>query len=402
VEAAETARREEQERRQEAERRRRIAESLAGALTVLNSNRSLDDVLDYITVQVRQLFGTRAAAIYSLEGDTGGLSVQSTQGLLLTYVAGVEIPIGQQALRQAMATRQPVAVPDLAATYADPALAYESGGREMLASWIRFYRALLAVPVIVGGQVYGGMLLYYARPRDFSPEEIALAASFSNQVALAVGNARLQEDVKRTAMFVERDRLARELHDAVTQTLFSASLIAEAIPHVWERNQQEGRRGLEEIRLLTRGAAAEMRAMLLELRPATLTEKPLGELLRHLTEAITSRTRVPIKLEAEGGILLPPDVQIAFYRIAQEALNNVAKHANARQATVSLLSATGQATLRVCDDGSGFEASDVLPDRMGLGIMRERAEGIGASYRIESSPGHGTEISVRWQTAGRV
>ncbi len=220
-------------------------------------------------------------------------------------------------------------------------------------------------------------------------------------MALAIENARLREQSELAAATAERDRLARDLHDAVTQTLFSASLIAEAMPHVWRRNPEEGERGLAELRQLTRGAAAEMRTMLVELRPAALTEKPLDELLRHLTEAMTSRTRIPIALTVGGSDLLPPDVQIAMYRIAQEALNNVAKHAGASRASVDLENQADQAALRIEDNGCGFELENVLPDCFGLNIMHERAEGIGADLRIVSQPGDGTKVVVNWQSKGR-
>jgi signal transduction histidine kinase len=216
-------------------------------------------------------------------------------------------------------------------------------------------------------------------------------------VALAIENARLREQSELAAAMAERDRLARELHDAVTQTLLSASLIAEAMPHVWRRDPEEGRRGLAELRQLTQGAAAEMRTMLVELRPAALTEKPLGELLRHLTEAMTSRARIPIALTVQGKGLLPPDVQIALYRIAQEALNNVAKHAGANRASVDLQNQADRAALSIEDDGCGFEPENVLPDHFGLSIMRERAEGIGAALRIATQPGDGTKVVVNWQ-----
>jgi signal transduction histidine kinase len=228
-----------------------------------------------------------------------------------------------------------------------------------------------------------------------------LAVAFGDQVALAIENARLREQVKVTAATTERESLARDLHDAVTQTLFSASLIAEAMPRVWEQSPEAGRRGLEELRRLTRGAAAEMRTMLVELRPAALTEKPLGELLRHLTEAMTGRTRVPMSLSLDGNCRLPPDVQIALYRIVQEALNNVAKHAAASQVSVDLFYRPERAVLTIADDGVGFDPDEVLPDRLGLGTMRERAQGIQATMSIDSHPGQGTQLLVTWQDIRR-
>jgi len=397
-EAAEAARDRERARWWEAERRRRIAESLGDMLSVLNSNQPLDQVLDHIAVQAGRLLDNQAVAIYRLQGKDGTLSIQAAQGLPGDVVAETDIPIGEEALRRAMECRQPVAVPDVADVLAgDKDLALDARRQRLVASWAERYRTLLAVPIVVKDQIYGGILLYYVEPRAFSADEVELAVVFGDQVALAIENARLREHIEQAAATAERERLARELHDAVTQTLFSASLIAEKMPHVWERYPEEGRRGLEELRQLTRGALAEMRTLLLELRPAALTEKPLGTLLRHLTEAVTNRTRIPIRLTVEGNGPLSPNVQIAMYRIAQEALNNVAKHARASQASVDLHCQPERVTLCIRDDGIGFDPGDVLPDRLGAGIMRERAEGIGAAFEIQSQPGQGTQVIVNWQ-----
>jgi len=240
------------------------------------------------------------------------------------------------------------------------------------------------------------MLLYYAEPRVFFEDEVELAVAFADQAALAIENSRLRDQIQQAAVSAERGRLACDLHDAVTQTLFSASLIAEALPRVWVSHPEQGRNGLDELRQLTRGALAEMRTMLVELRPSALTEKPLGELLRHLTEATTSRTRVPVTLTVDGDSSLDPNLQIVFYRIAQESLNNIAKHARASQASVSLNCQPGRVLLCISDNGCGFDPGDVLPDRVGMGTMRERAESIGATLEIDSQPGHGTQVIVNW------
>ena len=233
-----------------------VAEGLGEALAILNSNRSLDEVLDYIAGQAGQLLGTEAACIYSREEETGGLSARAVRGRLATDVAEGRIPMGHEVLRQAMASCQRVVVPDLAALARGHDLGPLAGYDVSGAAWSEVRGALLAVPIVVQETVYGGMLLYYGQPRPFSEEEIELAVAYSDQVALAVGNAQLREQVEEAAMSAERHRLARELHDAVTQTLFSTNLIAEAMPSIWKQNPEEGRRGLEELRRLTRGAAA--------------------------------------------------------------------------------------------------------------------------------------------------
>ncbi len=399
--AAERARHEEEERRQEAERRRQIAESLADVMTVLNSNRSLEEVLDYIAMQTAELLGNQAVGIYRLEED-GKLAIRAARGLLVAYATGREIPVGQAALRRAMASREPVPIPDLAHRLDRGGTAIRQAERTTLAqTWADIYQALLAVPIIVGDELYGGVALYYSEPREFPEEEIELATVFGDQVALAIENARLRDQVGEAAAVAERERLARDLHDAVTQTLFSATLIAEALPRVWERSPDRARDGLQELRSLTKGALAEMRTLLLELRPAALTEKPLGDLLGQLAEAMAGRSRVPIKLTVEGDSLLPEELQVAMYRIAQEALNNVAKHADASEASVSLLCEPGRVTLRIRDDGCGFDPADTLPEQLGIAIMQERADSIGARMEVTSQLARGTEVAVDWQEAGR-
>jgi len=241
----------------------------------------------------------------------------------------------------------------------------------------------------------------------FDESDLTVLQSLANQAAIAIENARLYEQAQQAAALEERSRLARDLHDAVTQTLFSASLISEVVPALWESDQDEGRKLLNELRQLTRGALAEMRTLLLELRPAALAEASLDELLRQLGEAITGRSGVPVTVTIEGECDLPAEVHVALYRVAQEALNNVVKHSRASTVEVSLRctsssdAADGErrqtVKLEVTDDGCGFDPSRVPPDRLGLGIIRERAEAIGATLEIETDPGSGTKVELVWK-----
>lgn len=211
-------------------------------------------------------------------------------------------------------------------------------------------------------------------------------------------NDRLRETTAREAVSAERTRLARELHDAVTQTLFSTTLIADVLPDIWEMDPVKGRQRLEELRQQTRSALAEMRTLLVELRPNALVEVPLPTLLRQLTEAMIGRSRTNIQFSSEGECRLPADVQVSLYRIAQEALNNVVKHAGARQAFVTLRLGN-PVRLTVADNGNGFDPGTVSADHLGLKIMRERAEAIGASFKLYSEAGEGTQITVTWHHA---
>ena len=268
-------------------------------------------------------------------------------------------------------------------------------------------RAEVAVPLKTASGVIGVLDVQSDQTNGLDQSDLAVLKSVAHQAAIAIENARLYEQAQQAAALEERSRLARDLHDAVTQTLFSASLIGEVVPAVWESDETEGRKLLQELRHLTRGALAEMRTLLLELRPAALVESSLDELLRQLCEAASGRSGLAIKVVIEGDEReLPPDVHVALYRIAQEALNNVVKHARATDAQVRLrCSAAAEGVdaergivveLAVTDIGCGFDPDQVSPDRLGLGIIRERAEAIGATLRIESEPGMGTEVSVLW------
>jgi signal transduction histidine kinase len=219
--------------------------------------------------------------------------------------------------------------------------------------------------------------------------EERVAERTAEVASYAAENARLEE----------RNHLSRELHDAVSQTLFSASLMADTLPLVWQQNPQQGQQVLAELRQLNQNALAEMRILLLELRPSALIDKPFGELLRQLSTRVGVHAPLTVKLEIEQDCLLPPDVQTTFYRIAQESLNNISKHAKATLVSVYFEGMSTQAILTISDDGCGFHTNRVRAGHLGLDIMRERAATIGASLEIEAQPEHGTTITLIWNQA---
>ncbi len=169
-------------------------------------------------------------------------------------------------------------------------------------------------------------------------------------------NAELYKDAQTLAVLEERQKLARNLHDAINQSLFSAGLIAEVLPRLWEREPEEARRSLEDLRRLTRGALAEMRSLLVELRPSALTDTDLGDLLRLLGNAFTGRTNVPVAVTVTGEGTLPAEAQVVLYRICQEALNNIAKHAKASSVEIDVRHEPGALELHIRDDGRGFDS----------------------------------------------
>ncbi|HET7144905.1 MAG TPA: PAS domain S-box protein, partial [Anaerolineales bacterium] len=252
------------------------------------------------------------------------------------------------------------------------------------------------VPLAVRGRIIGGMGVAHEKRNYFTVHHADLALSVANQAAITMINAELYGQAQAFAVLEERQRLARNLHDAVNQSLFSAGLIAEVLPRLWERDQQEARQSLEDLRRLTRGAMAEMRALLAELRPLTLTDSDLGELLRQLGNALSGRTNIPVIVNVSGELILPADVQIAFYRVCQEGLNNIAKHAKASRVELDLKQVEGGIELCIRDDGRGFDVEQTLSGHYGLSMMRERAEAAGALLSVVSEPGHGTKLTIRW------
>ncbi len=395
---------EERRRLLENEQRRHVAEGLKDILRALNSNRSLDDILVFIIKEAARLLHTDAAALFRLDGSKSELYLVASCGLPHFENISTETDVGADILKKAFIERRPVIKTDMKdiilPEHAHPLM-------EKHFEWMREHcNTMMAVPLVCKDEVYGGIALYFHHDRTSDravlKEDISLAMTFADQAALAIDNTRLKKQAEETAVIAERNRLARDLHDAVTQTLFSASLIAEVVPRIWNRSKDEGMKRLDELKQLTRGALAEMRTLLFELRPATLVEAPLEELLRQLSEAVTGRARIPVKLDIKGISMLPAEVKIVFYRVAQEALNNVIKHSGAKNAVMELnINEDKQlditvASLTVTDDGNGFDQGGVTSGHFGLGIMKERAGTVGATLKVRSEIGHGTAIELQW------
>jgi GAF domain-containing protein/HAMP domain-containing protein len=374
--------------------------ALADASRIISSVLDQDQLLRALYEQITRIAPTDFYVIALYDSDTNVISIE------INVDEGVPYPKEQYVLDRGLLQlvireRQPLRFDNLPEEKKKLDVeVVPGGGPKANQSW-------LGVPMLYGEEVLGAVVVGSYQPASFDAGHQQTLSSIANQAAVALQNARLYGQAQQLAVMEERQRLARELHDAVTQTLFSASLIAEALPELWESDQAEGRQLLAELRQLSRGALAEMRTLLLELRPAALIEASMNDLLRQLGEATTGRTGAPVRVKLEGQAALPPDVHVALYRIAQEALNNVVKHARAGEVTVQLRRAhipindrkghRAKAELQICDDGCGFDLGSIPPDRLGLGIIRERAEAIGANLSIESQIGHGTCIRVTWQ-----
>jgi signal transduction histidine kinase/PAS domain-containing protein len=254
------------------------------------------------------------------------------------------------------------------------------------------------IPLQIRGKKLGMLGLIGKEGTIFKPEQLALFKSIADQLSVAIENARLFAQAEETAVTAERNRLARDLHDAVTQTLFSSSLIADVLPKIWEKDPDEGKKRLEELRQLTRGALSEMRTLLVELRPAALVDADLSDLIGHLVNAFSARTRLSVEFDRTCSMNPPPEIKEMFYRITQEAFNNIAKHANAQKVTITLDCQPGNFKISIKDDGSGFDPVENYQEGLGIGIMRERAKTLAARLNITSQIGQGTEITLSWKS----
>jgi two-component system nitrate/nitrite sensor histidine kinase NarX len=378
-----------------AERTRELSTLLETSNTIA-STLELQPLLRVVLDQLQAVVQYTGATIFFLEGED--MVVLGHSGpLAAEQVAQLRLPAADVVGYQLVRLRGGPIIVDDRQSDSPQARALRESVLATRYEVFRYARSLLLVPLTVRERLIGMLRIDSDQPHFYTERDAQLALAFANQAGAAIENARLYDQARDLATFEERQRLARELHDAVTQTLFSASAIAEALPAAWRQSPEKALRGVEELQRLTRGALAEMRTLLLELRPAALTEKPLSELLGSLCTAVMSRTRIPIELDVEGEALLAPEVQVALYRITQEALNNIAKHAAASQVGITGRCEPERVELRIEDDGRGFEPSAVAPGSLGLGIMRERAASIGATLCVESRPGAGTAVRVEWQ-----
>jgi two-component system nitrate/nitrite sensor histidine kinase NarX len=257
-------------------------------------------------------------------------------------------------------------------------------------------QSLMWVPMAVKSRLIGGVAVMHGQLDYFTSHQAELVLSVANQAAITMINAELYRDAQALAVLEERQRLARNLHDAVNQSLFSAGLIAEVLPRLWERDQMEARRSLEDLRKLTRAAMAEMRALLAELRPSTLIDDDLGDLLRQLANTLTGRTNVAVNTIVIGKGVMPAMVQVATYRVCQEALNNIVKHAAATAVEIYLKYDETSLELTIIDNGQGFNPERSITGHYGLSMMHERAEAVGGLLSITSQPANGTRLSLSW------
>lgn len=367
--------------------------------TLLEISHTLASTLEFhpdlILKQLREIVEYTHGALFGSEGSTlVSLALRGTPQLEQSSPLYVQLP-DAETLDMLFNGHRPVRVDDASSNNPEAQFLrslIDNGAAVLLEgmqSWIW-------APLAVKSRMIGGVVVAHEKKNFFTPHHADLALSVANQAAITMINAELYADAQTLAVLKERQRLARNLHDAVNQSLFSAGLIAEVLPRLWEVDQEEARRSLEDLRRLTRGALAEMRALLAELRPSTLTDADLGDLLRLLANAFTGRTNIKAKVTVIGKGALLNELQVAVYRVCQEALNNVAKHAGANLVKINLKYEDNEVELSIRDDGRGFDPKQTTSGHYGLSMMHERAEAVGAKLIITSLPGRGTDLTMRW------
>ncbi|RSN70173.1 GAF domain-containing sensor histidine kinase [Actinomadura sp. WAC 06369] len=252
----------------------------------------------------------------------------------------------------------------------------------------------LGVPIRDGDDVLGIVFLANKRtPGGFTREDEELLTLFAAHAAIAMTNARLYEHNRELTVVAERNRLARELHDAVAQKLFSLRLTARTAAALAERDAARTVRELEQVERLAAEALAELRAVINELRPADLADGLVPSLRKHV--AVLDRAHeTSVRFCGDEAVVLPEEHEAVAFRITQEALYNALRHAGAREVRVRLGTECGQAVLEVADDGSGFDPGDDPHNGLGLASMRERAVSIGGELSVSSAAGAGTTVRL--------
>jgi PAS domain S-box-containing protein len=372
--------------------------------TLLEISQTLASALELkpglILDQLRVLIEYTHAELFVLEGTAMvALAVRGSQRLEETVPFRIRLE-GPETLLRLFNEHQPDRIADVWS--ADPSAQFlRSLLDDQVDLLLKGVRAWMWVPVAVKNRVIGSVGVAHVERDYFTAHHADLALTVANQAAITLINAELYEHAQALAALQERQRLAQNLHDAVNQSLFSAGLIADVLPRLWDRDQDQARKSLDDLRRLTRAAQAEMRALLAELRPSALTDTDLGDLLHLLGAALSGRINIPVAVTVAKDVILPAEIQVAFYRVCQEALNNVAKHAKASRVDIDLKYEGTAIELRIHDDGRGYDPEQTIPGHYGLSMMRERAEAVGARLSVTSQPGHGTELIMHWTQAAQ-
>jgi signal transduction histidine kinase len=260
----------------------------------------------------------------------------------------------------------------------------------------RTSRSWAALPLRVRDAVIGVLRVDHGASGYFEPERVRLLAAVASQTALAMRHANLQEMERANAVVAERNRIARDLHDAVSQTLFAAHMIATTLLQRAQRTAAapDWQESADTLERLTRGALAELRLLMFELRPDALEGARLPDLLRQAAGTLAARSDCAVALDIDDTLEVTPKARTQVYRIAQEALGNAARHSQARHVEVAFARRDSKVRLVVADDGCGFDPLQDRPGHFGVGNMGVRAAEIGAALQVTSVPDEGTRVEL--------
>ncbi len=389
----------EKERLVFSERRRLVAEGLRETMGVINSSQSLDKVLNTVLDQIYRLLDADSAAIFQLEERNRGnspLTAQMfTKNAPAEFLEADKVTLALEDLDQEIKNHEPLLVENIASKdvfskYVSPRM------RELGKVVQKHFGASIATPIVVGGELYGVIILYYEESRDFSEEEVNLATSFADQASLAIENARLNKRLEEAAVVEERNRMARELHDSVTQSIYSVTLFAEAAKRMAEQDEYEQVSShLENVESMSQQALKELRLLIYQMRSPEKRNCCFEDKIKNRLETVERRSGVEFSVRVDEDIDLSGHVIEELYLITQEALNNAQKHAEASYVEITLEARSESFRLEVSDDGRGFDEKQARSGGgMGIGNMRERAEKLGADFLLETEPGGGTSVII--------
>jgi signal transduction histidine kinase len=357
-------------------------ESLQRMTKALLQKLTLEQVLEIVCQEARQLTGATGCALYSL---------QDRVWLQLTHSGGtLAPPASRMPLEGTLAGR--------AVLSGEPVLINEADGLTRTSHPIPDLESLLVIPMRLRESVVGALDVAN-KPDGFTQDDVQILSLFADGAAIAIESARLQQQAEQLAVVEERQRLARELHDSVTQALYSVMLHAEAIRMAMSAGRQDvATKNLQKLHRMAHEATIDMRMLIFELHPPVLEEEGLAVALQDRLVAVESRAGLQTEFHVEGEHDLPLSTEEELFWIAVEAFNNVVKHAKAQQVEVRLQLGYPIVCLQITDDGIGFDpATAGQSGGMGLRSMAERAERIGAKLEITSTPGSGTTVSVRME-----
>jgi len=367
----------------------RATDALSDAVLAIAAEHAVEPVLQKLVDAARELAGARYAAIGVPDGD-GGFGRFITSGMSDELIASLGALPRQHGLLGAMLESDvPYRVTDVRR---DPR--FRGWWPDTHPSMSSF----LGVPIVSRGAIVGAFYLTDKESADsFSDDDQALIETFAAHAALAIENARLHERSRELNIVEERNRIARELHDAVTQKLFGVVLAAESGAALLGRDVDRAGEQLERVRELAREAMEELRSVIVHLRPHAIEAEGLAVALAKHVDVLRRTHRRDIGFEVTGDAIAAGAVEDAAFRIAQEALHNALRHAAAQHVGVRLQIGEQHLTLVVSDDGVGFDADapELRARRLGLTTMSERARAVGGELRIDSRPGAGTTISLR-------